>query len=357
MTDAAAQRKNELTLAQPGGFTAPQKAALILAALGPEAAKPVVERVGDKHLQAFAEAYAHLRNIPRKELLAVAAEFVAQLGAGDERLKGGFDEARDLISKVKSPDEATRLLDEVNAPGGRTVWQKLERADRKAFAAYLNAQHPQTVAVIMTRLDADFASSLLGLIDVDLGKQVVIRLAKPMPVRREALRVLEDAIERDFLAPARAAAKASKPGQMIGAMLNNMPEEKRAAMLEFIAAESPEVLEDVKAFILTFKDIPERVPANAIAKVVREVEVDVFLKAAKYGKQNAPESVEFIFKNISQRMGQQYEEQMGEMKPFTLAEAEAAQAEFMTALRRLVAAGEFELVKPASDEPDEEVYV
>ena len=150
-------------------------------------------------------------------------------------------------------------------------------------------------------------------------------------------------------------------GHDMAEVIRQMRTERGAAtfwqMLEFIAAESPEVLNDVKAFILTFKDIPERVPANAIAKVVREVEVDVFLKAAKYGKQNAPEAVEFIFKNISQRMGQQYEEQMGEMKPFTLAEAEAAQAQIMTALRRLVAAGEFELNKIDTGEVDEEVYV
>ena len=354
---ADAARKTELTLASAGSFTAPQKAALILAARGPEAAKPVIERVGEKHLQAFAEAYAHMKNIPRRDLLAVASEFIGHLGADEGALKGGFDEARDLISQVKSAEDTTRLLDEVNAPGGRTVWQKLERADPKAFAAWLNGQHPQTVAVVMTRLDSDLASTVLGFIDPDLAKKVVVRLAKPMPVRREALKVLEESVERDFLAPIRAAAKASKPGQMIGAMLNNLSEEKRAAMLEFIATESPEVLNDVKAFILTFKDIPERVPANAIAKVVREVEVDVFLKAAKYGKQNAPEAVEFIFKNISQRMGQQYEEQMGEMKPFTLAEAEAAQAQIMTALRRLVAAGEFELNKIDTGEVDEEVYV
>lgn len=354
---SATARKPHQDLALRDGFTAPQKAALVLAALGPEAAKPLIEKVSDRHLQAFAEAYAHLRNIPRQELLSVVSEFVARLTAADNQLAGGFEEARALIAQVKGPEDTTRLLDEVIAPGGRSVWQKLERVDPKTFAAWLSGQHPQAVAVIMTRLDPDLASTVLGFLDPELARQTVVRLARPMPVRREALRVLEEAVERDFLAPMRAAAKASRPGQTIGALLNNLSDEKREAMLQFIAAESPEVLDDVKAFILTFKDLPERVPANAIAKVVREVEVDVFLRAAKYGKQNAPEAVEFIFKNISQRMGQQYEEQMGEMKPFTVVEAEAAQAQVMTALRRLVAAGEIELNKLATAEAEQEVYV
>jgi len=339
------------------GFTPQQKAALVVAALGPEAAKPIMEKIGDKHLRAFAQAYAELRNVPKEDLLAVIAEFVGEIGGGDDGFQGGFEGARALISQIKTPEDTTRLLDDIDAPGARTVWQKLEKANDQNFAGWLADQHPQTVSVVLSRLDSDKASAILALLPPELSKQCVMRLARPMQVRREALRVLEEAIERDFLSPARRASKAARPGEAIGAMLNNMPEEKRAAMLAFIQAETPDVYEDVRAFILTFKDIPERVPANAIAKIVREVDVDVFLKAAKYGRQNAPAAVEFIFKNISQRMGQQYEEQMAAMKQYTLVEAEAAQAQIMSAVRRLVSKGEFELNRIAKEGGEEEVYV
>ena len=343
---------------QRAAFTAPQKAALVIAALGPDAAKPIMEQVGDKHMRAFAEALAHLRDIPKEDLLAVVSEFVARLGARDGLMKGGFEEARNLIAHFQDEEHATKLLDDVDAPGGRTVWQKLEDVDPKAFAAWLDAQDPQAVTVVLSRLDADKASTTLGLLAPDMARTVLIRLTKPVNVRREALRVLEETIEREFLAPMRKKANLSDSSELVGSMLNNLPEEKRAAMLEILAKETPEILDSVKAYILTFKDIPARVPPNAVAKVVREVEVDVFLKAAKYGKQNAPEAVEYIFKNISQRMGQQYEEQIAALKGVTLAEAEAAQAEIMTAVRRLVAAGEFQLVKlekPGAEA--EEVYV
>ncbi len=334
---------------EPSGYTAAQKAALILAALGPEAAGPVIERVGDQHLRAFAEAYARLKTIPRHELTAVVEEFLGHFQSSDAALKGGFEEAKGLIEHFKGADPTKRLLEDISAPGGPSVWQRLEGVTDGALASYLMTQHPQVIAVVLSRLNTEKASSVLAKFDTDVARKIVRRLAAPMPVRKEALRLLAETIERDFLLPAKKQAKVHKPGEMVGALMNNLPTEKRDALLKFIEEDAPDIFEDVKSVILTFQDIPARVPANAIPMLVREVETDVFLKAVKYGKQNAPEAVAYIFKNISQRMGQQYEEQMGAMKPITVTDAEAAQTQLMAGLRRLVSAGEITLVEPVSE--------
>jgi flagellar motor switch protein FliG len=339
------------------GFTAPQKAALIIAALGPEAAGPIIERVGDKHLKAFAEAYARLQKIPRKDLMAVVAEFVSHFGEEGEDLKGGMEEARELLTRFKGPETTTKILDDVTAPGGRTVWQKLESVADEAIAGYLAQQHPQTVAVILSRLATDKASSVLGQLKPELAQQVLIRLAKPMAIRREALKVLADTVDREFLAPARAAAKAKRPGLAIGAMMNNLAAETRDNLLQFIETQTPDIIEDVKSCILTFQDLATRLPPNAANLAVRETDADAFLKAMKYGKQNAPETVEFIFKNISQRMKQQYEEQMEALKQVTVADAEASQALFMSTVRRLIASGEITLNKIETGEEEQVAYI
>ena len=341
------------------GFTAPQKAALIIAALGPEAAGPIIERIGDKHLKAFAEAYARLQNVGRKDLTAIVAEFLTNVSGGErgDGLKGGFAEARSLVSHFKGEESATKLLDSIDAPGGRTVWQKLAAVEDQALADYLAAKSPQTIAVVMARMDLDKASNILALLPDDAAQNVISRLTKPAPVRPEALHALAAAIESELLAPLRKAAKSGGPGEKIGAMLNNMSEEKRESFLQFIASKAPDLIDDVKSAILTFKDIPARLPAKAVTQVTREVDVQTVLKAAKYGRKNAPETVEFLFANISQRLVQQYEEQMKEMKPVTVADAEAAQGQIMIAIRKLVAEGAFELNKIETEEQTEEEFI
>jgi len=334
-------------------LTAPQKAALIVAALGPEAAGPVIEQIGDKHLRAFTRAYAHMQTVPREALKAVVEEFVSELVTEDSDFRGGLDETREFLSQFKTSDEITRLMDDIDIAGGESIWMKLERTDDDKLANYLATQRPQIIAVVLSKLNTEKASNVLNQIDSDIASKVILCLSKPLDVNPQALAILMETIEREFLAPMRKTKKTRNPGEMIGAMMNNVITEKRETLLEVITNAAPEILKDVRKSMLTFPDIPTRVPANAIPMAIKEVELEDFLLAVKFGRQNAPSSVEFIFSNISQRMVAQYEEQLEELKMTSVKDAEIAQANFMTVIRKLAKSGEITLVEETSPEDDE----
>ena len=334
-------------------LTAPQKAALVIASLGPDNAGPIIERISDKHLRAFTRAYAHLQSIPRTELKAVVEEFVGQLTKEDNDFKGGFDETRELLGQFKTSDEIIRLMDDINVPGGDSIWVKLERADDHQFADYLMKQSPQIIAVVLSKLNTEKASTILNNLDSEIAGDVLVRLSKPMKVNMQALDKLSETIEKEFLAPMRKSAKEHKPGEMIGSMLNNIMSEKRDALLEVISSSAPDIIGDVRKAMLTFQDMSERVPPNAVPLAIKEIELQEFLQAMKFGRENAPESVDFIFKNISQRMAKQYEEEMEELKPIAVKDAEALQAKFMSVIRKLAASGEITLIDLPSDDEEE----
>ncbi len=333
-------------------LTAPQKAALIVASLGPEAAGPIIERIGDKHLRAFTRAYAHLQTVPRAALKQVVDEFISELTQEDNDIRGGFDETRELLSQFKTDDEIIRLMDEIDIQGGETVWAKLERIDEGQLAEYLAGQRPQIVAVVLSKLNTEKASNILNQLDAEIAGKVILRLAKPLNINPAALGLLMDTIEQEFLAPMRKSTTARNPGHMIGAMMNNVVTDKREALLEIINTSAPDIMKDVRKSMLTFPDIPTRVPANAIPMAIKEVEVQDFLLAVKFGRQNAPSSVEYIMSNISQRMAKQYEEQLEELKITSVRDAEIAQAAFMTVIRKLAASGEITLIEETSDDEE-----
>ncbi len=332
----------------------PQKAALIVAALGPEAAGPIIERIGDKHLRAFTRAYAHLQTVPRAALKSIVEEFISQLTQEDNDIRGGFEETREFLSQFKTSDEIIRLMDDIDISDGETIWTKLERTDDEQIAEYLSGQRPQIIAVVLSKLNTEKASNLLNLIDADIAGKVILCLSRPLDIKPEALSVLMDTIEREFLAPMRKTTQKRNPGEMIGAMMNNVITEKREALLEIITTSAPDILKDVRKSMLTFPDIPTRVPPNAIPMAIKEVELEDFLLAVKFGRQNAPSSVEFIFKNISQRMVAQYEEQLEELKMTSVKDAEIAQAAFMTVIRKLAKSGEITLIEESSGDDDDE---
>ena len=337
-----------------GPLTSQQKAALIIAALGPQGAGPVIENMGEGQLKAFAKAYAQLEAVPKPILQHVVKEFLSGLNTDTQDIKGGFEETKALLNQFIGEEETSRVMEDISDFGGGSVWGKLERIEDDIVSQYLATQNPQLIAVILTRLTTEKASRILDQFETSLSGQVILRLSKPIEPNDEALEKLAKTIERDFLAPLKTKKVENRPGELIGAMMNNVMSEKRNELMEVISSSAPEILMDVRKSMLTFEDLVDRVPPKAIPMAVKEIEVVDFLKAMKFGKGNAPKCVEYVFGNISQRMAKQYEEQMSEMPEVSAQEAEAAQALFMSNIRNLVAAGEVELIPiPTEDDEDD----
>jgi len=146
-------------------------------------------------------------------------------------------------------------------------------------------------------------------------------------------------------------AMSRRPSDMLSTVINYLPEAKRVHALDFIENEEPALAEEIRKSLLTFQDLSARLPAGAIPAVVRVADRNTLLQALKFGKQNAATTVEFIFANLSKRMGQQIEEDMEKMKAVKMKDAEAAQNAIIEVIRKLVDTGEIELNDlEASDE-------
>ena len=331
-----------------------QKAAIVIAALGPESAGPIVQGIPDNHLKSFVRAFSEIDTVPPAALSQVIDEFMERLSGDDDEIKGGFEQARNLLSEFKGADEAMRLMEDIGAPTGRDTWQRLEEANDEALTEYLSKQHPQTVAVVLSKLNFDKGSFILGLLEEEVARDVLVRLSKPLSVDVQTLDVLADTFEREFLGPSKTSKKERNPGQMLGSMMNNLSSERREALVAHLAEASPDIMPEIQKFMLTFQDFAARVPPNSVAVVVRSVEEELLLKALKFGRQNAPDVVDFVMQNISQRMAQQYEEQLEKIAKVSVNDAEAAQRDIMAVVRQLDQSGEIKLNEIAVEGEEDE---
>ncbi|MGM0585671.1 MAG: hypothetical protein ACQEUZ_13580, partial [Pseudomonadota bacterium] len=104
-----------------------QKAAIVIVALGPEAASEILRGLGEPNIRRFAAAVSKLQGVPHAVVDAVVTDFLAALG--DElSVRGGLDEARKFLGRVLDEDSLARVLDEVDARSGRSVWLRLADA-------------------------------------------------------------------------------------------------------------------------------------------------------------------------------------------------------------------------------------
>lgn len=335
------------------GLTMPQKAAVLIAAMGPDVAGPIVERIGDKHLRSFARAFSQLKSVPRESIDEVINEFLEDVDCPQDEIRGGFKETQRLLSHFVASDTLTRVLDDIDAPGGKSVWEKLDDASEIDLAEYLKTQHPQVAAVVLSRVGAELSAKVLDEFDDELVKSVLLRMARLGQVDQRFITMIGHTVNKEFLKPLRKRSLSRKPSDMLSTVINFLPQAKRTDVLDFIDSEEPSLGDEIKQSLLTFQDLSTRLPPNGVAAMVRVADRTILMQAIKFGKQNAAKTVEFIFENLSKRMGQQIEEDIGKMKAVKLKEAEAAQNAIIDVIRKLIDAGEVELVELETGDEDE----
>ncbi len=349
----------ETAPANTGGFqlSGPQKAAIVIALLGREFAGPVVEKIGDRHLKVFLSAYENMKLVPRPILLHAVEDFIANLEIVSSSLKCGQKEARGLAEEILDEKRMEKLFGnaqilEEPAEEETTVWHTLAQRKSDEIAAYLEKQRPQVSAIVLSKLPSGKAGEVLGEINDEASTKIVNYLTRPGKVDPMTLSTIGKVIDTEFLSVEGGGEKQDNPLKSVGKIFSVLPTAKRDALIEFLTEKDEAVAEQVKKGIVTFEDLPQRLPRNAVPIIFREADTVQLLKALKMGQGNAPESLEFLFANISQRMADQFKEQLEDLAEISQKEGEAAQSVFMATVSRLEKEGRLSLILPP--DPDAE---
>ncbi len=342
-------------LAHPGGartiadLTPAEKAAVIISALGPESAPHVLQGMGETTIRRFAQAMSGLWEISPEVLERTVSEFVAELGTHGE-VRGGAAEARRILREVLDADSVSRIMDDVDMTGGRTLWEKLSNSSDQALTGFLRHEHPQTVAVVLSKMRSDKSARILERLEPDFAQIVVLRLARVPRLDSEVMELMREVITQEFLAVMQREQATRRPADVIGSMLSNVTSSSRSRLMEQLEAEKPKLAKQVQKVMFTFADISERVEAKDAGLLLKAVDEPTMTMALKMATHNAPRVIDFFMNNISKRLAQRLEGEIEMAGDVKARDGEAAQAEVVRQARELARTGELKLVEADEEE-------
>ena len=329
---------------QVEALTWPERATIVLIALGPDTASAFLKDLGEDNIRRFARAVSRMREIPHEVVDAVLADFLETLG-DEMSVRGGMDEAKRFLGQVMDGDSVNRILEDLDGRGGRSIWLKLADAADASLAGWLSMEHPQFATVVLTKLRSDQAARVLERFDQNFGQDVVMRMARVPTPDQAAMDQIREVIERDFVSVMEKTQGARKPADLIAGLMNHVSSAIRDSMLEHIGEENPRLAQEVQRVMFTFTDIASRVGARDVGKVTKGVEEPVLMTAMKSAMARTDPSVEFILGNISKRLAERYQEDLAAMPDVRRKEGEAAEAEVVAAIQNMVKLGEIKLIE------------
>ena len=181
-----------------GDLTGPQRAAVILLALGEEHGGDIWKMFDEDEIRAVSIAMSQLGSIEALTVEALIVEFVSKMSATGA-ITGSYDRTELLLQKILPPQQVSLIMEEIRGPAGRNMWQKLSNVDSDLLANFLKNAYPQTAAVVLSKIRSEHAARVLAAMPGELAIDVVHRMLRLEGVQKDALERIEETLRSEFV--------------------------------------------------------------------------------------------------------------------------------------------------------------
>ncbi len=320
-----------------------ERVAILLLALGDKLGPQILQKFDSADVKAIMETATSISRVEKQDLDLLVDDFAAQfakaLGLGTD-----FEAVKSLVERAFSPGELSKMLGNQIMQAGEPVWRKFEAGMENALVPYLLDEHPQTIAFVLSRLDADFAARCLSILPGDFRITVARRLLKVQAVHDDVLGMVENALERDLLSKGDASLEAEGRGRL-AAMLNKIEREKSGEILAGVAAWKPEEAAKLKRMIFSFEDMGS-LSQEARLALFDKLQPDQVVLALK-GMDAAVKEV--ALSSLGARARRMVEAELANDKGVRTKEGDAARSAIVSKVLEMAQRGELELPNAEAD--------
>lgn len=323
-----------------------EKAAVLLIALGPEKSANIFKHLKEDEIEQLTLEIANTRSISPSLKEQVMDEFYEVCLAQQYIAEGGISYAKDLLEKALGSEKARDVIGKLTASLQVRPFEFIKKTDASQLLNFIQDEHPQTIALILSYLSSGQASSVISGLSPDKQAEVAKRIAQMDRTSPDVIKEVEKVLERKL------ASLVNQDYTIVGGVdaiveiLNTVDRGTEKHIIETLEIEEPELADEIRKKMFVFEDILA-LDDKSIQRVLREVDNNELAVALKG---SAEEVQTIIFNNLSKRLATMIREDMDYMGPVRLKDVEEAQQKIVNVIRKLEDTGEIIISRGGGDE-------
>ena len=328
------------------GLTGKQKAAILLISLGPEISSEIFKHLKDDEIEQLTLEIANIRKVSNEDKEQIINEFHELLIAKDYISSGGIDYAKEVLEKALGSERALDIIHRLTATLQVKPFDFVRKTDPAQLLNFIQAEHPQTIALIIAYLAPEQASAILSALPPERQADVARRIAIMDRTSPDVIREIERLLERKLSSVVSEDFTSAGGVQSIVEILNRVDRTTEKTIMESLEMQDPEMAEEIKRRMFVFEDIVQ-LDDRAIQQIMREVDTKDLALALKGSSEEVASKVG---RNMSKRAADMLKEDMEFMGPVRLRDVEDAQQRIVNIIRKLEEAGEIIVARGGGDE-------
>lgn len=323
-----------------------EKAAVLLISLGPEKSVNVFKHLKEDEIEQLTLEIANTRSVSAAKKEAVLDEFYEVCLAQQYIAEGGISYAKELLEMALGSDKARDVIGKLTASLQVRPFEFVKKTDPTQLLNFIQDEHPQTIALILSYLSTAQASVIIGALSPEKQADVAKRIAQMDRTSPDVIKEVEKVLERKL------ASLVNQDYTIVGGVdaiveiLNTVDRGTEKHIIETLEIEEPELADEIRRKMFVFEDILS-LDDKSIQRVLREVDNNELAMALK-GSTEEVQTV--IFNNLSKRLAVMIREDMEFMGPVRLKDVEEAQQKIVNVIRKLEDSAEIIISRGGGDE-------
>lgn len=317
--------------------TGTEKASALLLGLGVDLSSRILQYMNEGEIEQVLLALGKAGPVQqdvRHEALKEACEMSMSDTA---ELRGGIEYSRQLLARAVGPRRGTEILERISVHQQLSSFEMLKNANPIEVAALLQEEMPQTIALVLSYLEAKVAADILTSMSKENQVEVTLRLAAMDRVSPQVVQQVEKNLKSKLSSVINEADFRATGGvAFLVKMLNQVDRGVQKSIFDALETTNPKLVEEIRANMFTFDDVI-KLDDRAIQRVLRDINKNDLALALK----GAPDHLrDKVFNNLSERARDNLKEEIDILGPQLAKNVYTAQRKIVDVCRSLEEQGE-----------------
>lgn len=325
-------------------LTGTQKVAIVLLSLTDENATKIFSLMSEEEITDISHAMSNLGAVSPEVIDSVVSQLSDSL-SGNSMFLGNLYSTEKLLEKILDKDRVSSLMDEIRGPQGRNTWEKLANVNEELLALYFRNEHPQTAALVLSKISPDHAAKVLSNLPDGFAFEIISRILNLGSVKKEVLERVEKILRAEFISSVGKTQKYDS-FEMLAEIFNNLDRNNESKFMSMLESSIPDAAVKIKDMMFTFDDLV-KIDSKGIQRLLRDVEKSRLTLALK-GASDELRNV--LLSSMSQRAAKIIEEDLMALGSVRVKDVDSARSDVVSVAKRLIESGEIEVAMNGEDD-------
>ncbi len=312
-----------------------RKAAVLLMSLPEEQGAQLLARLDPTQVEAVSIEIAKINLVSPDEQSQVIHSFADANPAALTGSTGGLHVAKSLVEHALGK-AAGPTIDNVRQSIEALPFGFLQKVDSQNLLTFIIDEHPQTIALILSHVPPSQAADIVSGLPVERQLSVIRRVATMQQTSPEIIHEVEKGLENRMASVMSQQFENAGGEASVAEILNVVDRATERSILENLAQEDPDLVENIRRLMFVFEDIT-KFSDRDIQSILKNVESSQWAVALKGASEDLKNK---ILGNMSKRASTLLLEEMEYLGPVRASTVEQTQQQIVDIIRRLEDAGE-----------------